>query len=209
MPPVEGVRKVEHTPPSSMFADRLVQCNGLHEAGFHQWVFRPGMLFGAVEIWWGQGGNRDRPHEGLDVCCYRDRRGRVHALDTAIRVPVMYEGEVAAILEDFLGLSVFVRHGIHDGEGRWLYTVYGHTGPVGGVRPGRTLEEGDVLGTLAGRRGGKTGAPPHLHLTVAWVQQSVSGEALDWETMADPRWALLLDPFDVASFEHVVLRNAA
>ncbi len=200
---------METHPPGSGFSDCLVRCNGLDEVGFRQWVFRPGMLVGSVEAWWGEGGVRVRPHEGLDVCYYRDTHGRVHGLNGAIRVPVMYDGDVAAIMNDFLGRSVFVRHAIHDSEGWRLYTIYGHTALCDGVRVGRTLEEGEVFATIAEPLGGKTGAPAHLHLSVAWVPQSVSGETLDWETIADPRRVRLVDPLQVAFFEYAVLRDTA
>lgn len=184
-------------------------CNRLDAVGFREWVFHPGMLFGALEMWWGRGGNRDRPHEGLDVRCYRDAGGRIHGLDGTIRVPVMYEGEIAAIRDDFLGRSVFVRHPIRDGGGRRLHTIYGHTAPDGDVRVGDALGEGEEFATVALTPAGKTSAPAHLHLTVAWVSPSVSGEALDWRTMGDARRVILLDPLRVASFPHAVLPDVS
>ncbi len=191
--------------PDSGFSGHLVTCNGLDAAGFREWVFCPGMLFGALGTWWGKGGDRDRPHEGLDVRCYRDARGGTHGLDGTIRVPAMYDGEIAAIRDDFLGSSIFVRHAIHDGEGRRLHTVYGHTAPGGGVRVGGGLREGEVFATLAEPLAVKTSAPAHLHLSVAWVPPSISGGALDWRTMADAQRVLLLDPLRVVSFPHAIL----
>jgi hypothetical protein len=185
-----------------------VTCNGLDSAGFREWVFHPGMLFGALVTWWGKGGGRDRPHEGLDVRRYRDARGRIHGLDGTIRIPVMYEGEIAAIRDDFLGRSVFVRHPIRDGEGRRLHTIYGHTAP-GGVRAGDALREGEVFATLAEPPAVSTSAPAHLHLSIAWVPPSIPGGALDWRTMGDARRVLLLDPLRVVSFPHAVLADAS
>jgi hypothetical protein len=117
----------------------------------------------------------------------------------------MYGGEVAVIRDDFLGRSVFVRHQIDNGEGRLLYTAYGHTSLGDGIRAGMTLDEGQVLGTVAAQPGGKTGAPAHLHLTVAWVPESLAASELNWRTIGDPIHAVLLDPLGVASLHYVVL----
>jgi hypothetical protein len=119
----------------------------------------------------------------------------------------MYHGEVAAIRDDFLGRSVFVRHPIDNGEGQLLYTVYGHTSPGDGMRAGRTLDEGEVLATVAAQPQGKTGAPAHVHLTVAWVPEALSVSELNWQTIGDPRRVVLLDPLRVASLQYAVLRD--
>jgi hypothetical protein len=199
---------MEHRPPPSTFGERLVTCNGLERSGFRQWVFLPGMLFGSLETWWGRRRTRQRPHEGLDLCLYRDQSGRVRSLGRSVAVPVIYGGEVTAVRQDFLGQSVFLEHAIHDGEGRRLFTAYGHVVPGEDIRVGRAVDEGDVVATLAEPRDGRSGAPTHLHLSVAWVRLSVPGEGLDWEMMADPRQATLLDPLDIASLDYVVVEDA-
>ena len=196
-------------PQDSGFSDGLVRCNGLSRAGFEEWVFYPGMLFEALETWWGKGGNRDKPHVGLDLRFYRDSRGSINALAAGARVPVMHDGEVAAIRDDFLGRSVYVQHAIQDSDGRRLYTIYGHTSPCDGVRVGGILEAGEVFATVADPLGRKTSAPAHLHLSVAWVPDSIPVEALDWKTIGDARRFLLLDPLQVASFKHAVLPGRA
>jgi len=191
-------------PPHSEFSACLVGRNGLEAAGFREWVFHPAMLFGALRTWWGGGADRDWPHEGLDICCYRDAHSLIHRLAARFRVPAMYEGEVAAIQDDFLGESIFVRHSARDGDGRVRHTVYGHTAPDGDVGVGAALKEGEVFATIA-EPCVKGGAPPHLHLTVAWVPPSDSHVALNWSAMSDARRVVLVDPLRVASFPHVVL----
>jgi hypothetical protein len=66
-----------------------------------------------------------------------------------------------------------------------------------------------VFATVANPLGRKTSAPAHLHLSVAWVPDSIPVEALDWKTIGDARRFLLLDPLQVASFKHAVLPGRA
>ena len=67
------------------------------------------MGFGATGKWWAEG-MRATPHNGLDMRLYEDADGREAALDEATLVPTMDDGEVVAIIRDFLGESVFVAH---------------------------------------------------------------------------------------------------
>ncbi len=53
-------------PQDSGFSDCLVRCNGLSRAGFEEWVFYPGMLFGALEAWWGKGPGDARRGSGCN-----------------------------------------------------------------------------------------------------------------------------------------------
>ena len=133
----EDRRSVEKT----SFSEQLLECNGLREAGFDQWAFSPGMLFKAPGKWWGDRGTRARPHEGIDLCLYTDETGRPFALDESTRIPVMFDGEIIKIEEDFLGQSVYVAHAIDDGHGRRLWTIYGHTRPADHIQPGDRLSE--------------------------------------------------------------------
>lgn len=92
----------------TLFSEHLVTCNSLRQAGLEQWAFYPGMLFGATEKWWGDRGRRPRPHEGIDLCLYTDKAGRAFRLHESSRIPVMLDGEIVKIEEDFLGKSVYL-----------------------------------------------------------------------------------------------------
>ena len=198
----------ESIPRASEFGERLARCNALYGLGFEEWVFYPGMLFRALGTWWGNGGNRRRPHEGLDVCLYRTKDRKVHRFDEKTRIPVMYEGEVVKIGDDFLGRSVYISHSIYDSHGRQLLTIYGHTRPHDGIHPGRVLSEEDVLGAIAdpGKRRGEI--PPHIHISVAWVPRSLCYEKFDWETIGDPGIVALLNPLDVIACRYSILEDA-
>jgi murein DD-endopeptidase MepM/ murein hydrolase activator NlpD len=188
-------------PPSlskTRFTEFLVQENSLDECGFVEWIFYPGMLFNELEKWWGdKKGKRDRPHEGLDLFLYRDQRDRILHLDKKTRVPVMYDGVVVSILNDFLGKSLIMEHGFADGDNRKFCTIYGHTNPYDGIHVGRVVRQGDVIATLADAGKSKAGISTHLHISVGWIFKSISYDRLDWETIGAPDAMTLLDPLNV------------
>jgi len=186
------------------FSENLIKRNDLDKLGFDRWVFYPGMLFGARERWWGSGGSRDRPHEGLDLCFYRGIDGQDHSLGEGTQIPVIYEGEVIKIDDDFLGKSVYVCHDIYDGRGNRLFTIYGHTRPGAHIRTGKCLDEGELFAVIANKGGIKAGAPPHLHISIAWVPKSVSNERIDWSKIGDPDMVVLLDPLKIISGRYTV-----
>jgi len=54
----------------------LSEENALDQSRFESWIFCLGMLFNSPDKWWGDHGSRDYPHEGIDLCLYRDRSRR-------------------------------------------------------------------------------------------------------------------------------------
>jgi murein DD-endopeptidase MepM/ murein hydrolase activator NlpD len=187
------------------YSRQLVECNGLGEAGFARWTFHPGMLFRAQEKWWGDWGRRPTPHEGIDLVLYTDEPGRLLELDESTRIPVMFDGEVVKIEKDYLGQSVYVDHGIDDGHGRRLWTMYGHTRPADHVRPGERVRRGEVIARLTKKKTKTTGPRPHLHLTMTWVSQERALGELRWETLHDPEIAVLFDPLHALGCPYRIL----
>ena len=185
---------VKYPAQKTLFAEQLVNCNGLRQAGFEQWAFYAGMLFGAKEKWWGDRGLRPRPHEGIDLCLYTDKAGRPFRLVESSRIPVMLDGEIAKIEEDLLGDSVYVGHPIDDGRGRRLWTVYGHTNPAEHIAPGRRVQQGEIIATLTMVDGRTSTLFAHLHLSMAWVSTAIALHEINWETLHDPGISVLLDP---------------
>ena len=188
-------------PPSlllpSAFSAQLISWNALDAQGFSTWDFLPGMRFGERAAWWRGGDERANPHEGLDIRGFLTGDGRRLPLGAGARVPVLWGGEVVSIAPDFLGASVFVAHERQDSEGRRLHSVYGHVEPRPGLTGGTLLRDGDEVGTIADPAGRGTAVPPHLHLTVALMCGGIVPENLDWNTMRDRGWVLLLDPLPI------------
>ena len=186
------------------FSDDLIRENRLKERGFAEWVFHPGMLFDAGEKWWGDRGNRKKPHEGLDLSLFRDKFGHIYELDSTTKIPVIYNGEVVEIEDDFLGQSVFVRHNISDADQNWLHTIYGHTTPLDNVRIGRILVAGEVFANMADTSGNKTQAPSHLHISVVWIPESIAQEGITWKKISDNCAVMLLDPLKIIDCKYVI-----
>ena len=183
--------------PATDFDRRLIAGNGLAEVGFSRWVFYPGMLFDSSEKWWGQGGRRTRPHEGLDICLFMDAGDTIFRIDQGAQIPALYAGRVVSIIEDYVGKSLFVRHGVHDTHGRQLYTIYGHTDPSGHCAAGLDVHAGDIIAVIADFA--RKGAPmlPHVHLSLAWITQQFPQGKLTWEALSGPLRGALVNPLDI------------
>jgi murein DD-endopeptidase MepM/ murein hydrolase activator NlpD len=176
------------------FTEVIIRENALDERGFEEWIFFPGMLFNALDKWWADQGKRKKPHEGLDLCLYRDRRNRVHRLDEKTKIPAMYDGVVVRIVNDFLGKSVIIEHALSDSDNGKFCTIYGHTNPHAGLRVGRIVKQGDIIATLADSGKSKANILPHLHISLGWKSGFISYDEFDWETMGVTDTLTLLDP---------------
>ncbi|OQD45743.1 hypothetical protein BIY37_06760 [Candidatus Brocadia sapporoensis] len=186
--------KLKYALRKSRFNEFLIKHNGLDKSGFLEWVFCPGMLFNDQNKWWGSGGIRQRPHEGLDLCFYRDKAGQNHCLSEKTGIPVLYDGEIVGIHDDFLGKSLFVSHDIFDDHGNRLHTIYGHTNPYRGVKAGRVFREGEIIAAIADAKRKNVQIASHLHISVAWLPSSFPYEKLDWKAMNNDRVVTLYDP---------------
>ena len=189
------------------FNEFLIRENALNKRGFKEWIFYPGMLFNAPDKWWGDRGKRDRPHEGLDLCLYRDRWDRILALDEKTKIPVMYAGTVVGVVNDFLGKSVIVEHGLRDKDNRRFCTIYGHTNPSVDIHVGRIVKEGDIIATLADSNRLKADIFAHLHISIGWASEVVSYDKFDWETIGASNTLTLRDPLPIIDWHYRTLEG--
>ena len=187
------------------FTQWLIRENGLDEPGLKEWIFCPGMLFHALCKWWGDKGPRNTPHEGLDMFLYRDRQGRIVRLDEKTRIPVMFDGVVVGIINDFLGSSVVVEHAFPDSDTERVCTIYGHTNPLKDIHIGRGVKQGDIMGTLANPGQSGFNLMPHLHISVGWASKPISYDRLNWDTIGTSGTLTLLDPLDIINWQYQVL----
>jgi hypothetical protein len=183
----------------SRFTEFLVRENGLDEPGFQEWIFYPGMLFNAMDKWWGNQGKRERPHEGLDLYLYKDRKDKILHLDDKTKTPVMYDGVVVRVMDDFIGKSVVVEHRLLDNDYRRCCTIYGHTRLPRGLNVGRIVKAGESLATLARPNKSQNNIPPHLHISLGLLSKKITYETLDWKTMSTLKLLKWVDPLQVIS----------
>lgn len=170
------------------YADKLARANG-YNAG--RWLAVPGMGFGDEARWWGDCGPRGEPHNGVDFREYEYATGGIVCLGAGSVVPVLREGEVVAVIKDFLGHSVFVSHGPAGGGGggEVLLSACGHIMTAAGVEPGLLLRASDMLGRVSEYE--DMPVPAHLHLSLLIVAEGTELSSLRWaglETRGDVRF---------------------
>jgi hypothetical protein len=145
------------------------------ESGFESWNFHRGMFFGDHAEWWGDGNRRRTLHEGIDFAeGYQPDLTR-RSIPEGTPVRALADGEIVAILDDYLNKTVVVSHQkIRNGEGDSFFTFYSHIHPAGNTL--RPVAQGQELGHVATSR--NVGAPAHLHLTGAWIPESIHASAI-------------------------------
>lgn len=184
------------------FTEMLIEENAPDLNGFDRWIFCEGMLFSSPDKWWGDYGRRDFPHEGIDLCLYRDTAGRIRRMDQKIRIPVMYAGTVKAMFKDYLGKAVIIEHQIPpNGSGR-LITFYAHTNPDRDIGVGMVMKAGDILGSMADTGHSKARIIPHLHFSLGLSTKSFSYDGLVWNTIRKPEMMALVDPLPVIDWPY-------
>jgi murein DD-endopeptidase MepM/ murein hydrolase activator NlpD len=187
----------------SHFTEFLAARNKLDLAA---WAFLPGMLFMAPDKWWGDRGRRALPHEGVDLCFYADPSGKIMSIGEGTGIPVMFGGVIARIIDDFLGESVMVAHGLPGkGQGTFL-TIYGHTAPVTGLRAGDEVRPGDVIATVASVKHPNATVRPHLHVSAGTLPGRVPAESLDWSNMGQA--LALTDPLALIADHYRLIDQA-
>jgi murein DD-endopeptidase MepM/ murein hydrolase activator NlpD len=150
------------------------------ESGFKCWIFLPGMLFGSRIEWWGDRCRRRTEHEGLDFATGILNNGDICSIPEGAPVRALADGEVAAVLDDFIRKTVAVRHSaIRRGNGDIFHTLLSHIQPQ--VRLLETVAKGQIIGRVG--KSAKAGAPAHLHLSGAWIPRSIAAHEIRMEHM--------------------------
>jgi len=181
----------------SRFTEMLIEENALDQSGFENWIFCNGMLFNSPNKWWGDHGLRDYPHEGVDLCLYRDRSQKICRIDEKTRIPVMQSGMIKAMFKDYLGQAIIIEHEKIEGSIGKFISAYAHTKPRAEIRVGVRVKEGDIMATLANTSHSKAHILPHLHFSLGHPSESISYEGFVWNTMRNPEEIILADPLPV------------
>lgn len=183
------------SPIKSKFFDYLLACNETALSGFKSWLFQPGMAFNSGETWWGEKRPRPTPHEGIDLCCFKDGVGQFRQVGPDLQIPATFAGQILKLGRDFLGKSIYLGHEIQAADGRQLCTAYGHTRPLVSLRVGQPVAAGEIIAALAA--GKKTRVPSHLHLTLAWIPVAIDPDRLDWQNLGRDPAITLIDPLSI------------
>ena len=176
---------------SSSFFRTFLNLNHLADEG-SGWLFLPGMRFEDTQAWW-KDGPRHSPHEGIDLLYLADRTGQRRALPEQTLIPPLWDGEVVAVFEDFLGSTVAVRHPVMDGQGWRLISLYAHVHPLVGC--GVQVSAKEPLAEVArGKVRGSSAPPDHLHLSLGWLAPGWSPTELSWPGLWSNPGIRLIDP---------------
>ncbi|MGB5986801.1 MAG: M23 family metallopeptidase, partial [Desulfobacterales bacterium] len=167
--------------------------------------FHPGMLFKSPRKWWGDGGQRDFPHEGIDFCLYQDSSGNLKRLGPETRIPVLHDGVVRRVFADYLGQTLLVEHEPSPSEAGKRISFYAHIRPLNGVKPGVRLKQGDPLATIADTRRSKAKILPHLHYSLGAASAGLVYDGFVWNHMRNPDWVKLLDPLPLLDWRHRIV----
>lgn len=177
--------------PDSQFFTHILNLNHLAEA-CTDWHFLPGMLFEDTQAWW-KPGPRQTPHEGIDLLFLTDRDGQRQELPEQALVPPLWDGEVIAVFDDFLGSTVVMRHPVMDGQGWRLISLYGHVRSL--VECGEEVRARESLAEVAcGKARGASAPPDHLHLSLGWLAPGWSVAELNWPGLWSNPGIRLIDP---------------
>jgi murein DD-endopeptidase MepM/ murein hydrolase activator NlpD len=160
---------------------------------FQDWVLLPGMRFQDNRLWWGNQKKRSSPHEGVDFYQYRTCSGEIRQISPKLCIPALLDGEVIKIQKDFLGYSVYMRHTTQLKENVTLYSILSHIRSASLLYPGLNVRAGEIIGYLDIVFKDSL-VPMHLHLSLAWVQNRVSPEALSWKLLNNPDLVTFINP---------------
>jgi len=189
----------------SRFTEMLIKENALDQSGFERWIFCHGMLFNSPDKWWGDHGLRDYPHEGIDLCLYKDQVNSIRRINEKTRIPVMQDGVVKAMFKDYLGKSLIIEH-VHSGNDTIRFiSFYAHTNPRPEIKDGAVVKEGDVIATLADTSNSKSNIIPHLHFSLGLPSKSFSYDGFVWNTIRKPEMITLLDPLSIIDWPYQML----
>ena len=194
----------ERIPPSN-FISRLVDINHLSTLGFERFIFFPGMLFNSKEKWWGRSGFRPTSHEGVDLCFFAGKGGAGFRLDETVRVPMVYDGIIVHMMDDFFGKTVVTRHDFGDAGNGPVLSLYGHVHPDPRLKIGDRICRGDVFASIADTLGRSRLLPPHLHISLAKSRMLPQAERLTWEMLNQVDRSVFIDPMKALDADYSVV----
>ncbi|HSW39324.1 MAG TPA: M23 family metallopeptidase [Acidobacteriota bacterium] len=169
-----AIKTVKSRPPDAIlpFFDEWLK-RFADESGFDCWIFEPGMRFSARMEWWGDRNRRRTEHEGIDFAMGMIYGAGAGAVPEGTPVRAIADGRIVAILDDFLGKTIVVRHrGIADSDGNIFHTLLSHV-QIEQCRRG-PVSKGRILGRIGSA--GKSRVQAHLHLTGAWIPEAYADD---------------------------------
>jgi murein DD-endopeptidase MepM/ murein hydrolase activator NlpD len=195
---------IEELLTNSGFSESLIKINALEQNKFKEWIFTPGMLFSSMYKWW-NGGEREKPHEGLDLCFYADEEQRISRLQVNTKIPALLNGVVAAVIDDFLGKSVIIKHNIPACYETVFCSIFGHVITEKKINAGTVVKQGEVIASLVSTERSKAKVFPHLHISLGYIKEDIQFNKLNWTIISDPEIFSLVDPINITESKYHIM----
>lgn len=173
------------------FLRSLQDCNNLDT--LQGWVFHDGMHFSDSCQWWNKTKKRPHPHEGVDLVYYLNNTGKQHFFPPGTLIPAITDGIVVHDHQDFLGQTLYIQHEQFQQNSKTLYSLYAHIA-INDKLPERVTKHSH-LGVIA-EVSDSSPVPPHLHLSMAWIDNLLKINTINWNNIADHESICLLDPMN-------------
>jgi hypothetical protein len=191
--------------PKSEFVSHLIRINKLDACDFDRFIFFQGMLFGSEKKWWGKKGVRGSTHEGLDLCFFANTGNENFRLDETVNVPMLYDGVIEHITDDFLGKTVITSHCFEGEDQSALLSLYGHLNPDKNLQIGDDIKEGQVFAKIGGFEHQNKILLPHLHISLAKPDLLPPANRLEWEFLNTVDRDVFIDPLYAISPKYTVI----
>ncbi|MBC2714275.1 MAG: M23 family metallopeptidase [Desulfobacteraceae bacterium] len=193
--------------PQSKFVSYLIRINKLNACDFDRFILFQGMMFGSEKKWWGTKGIRRSLHEGLDLCFFTNTRNEYFRLDETVKVPMLYDGRVEHITEDFLGKTVITSHCFDDPDQPALLSLFGHLNPGKNLKIGDEIKQGQVFAKISGFENKKQILLPHLHISLTKSDLLPPANCLEWEFLNRVDRSVFMDPLKAISPKYSIIEH--
>jgi hypothetical protein len=170
---------------------RFQSCNQI--TSLHSFLFMKGMHFSDLYQWWNIKKKRTCYHEGLDIATFLDYSATIQFFPAKTLVPVLLSGVAVHKHRDFLGHTLYVRHNQVRQQTKVLHSLYAHIDMADDS--GETIRSEAIIGSLSKVASPKT-IFPHLHVTIAWIEENLKLEGISWDNISDHPGIQLVDPIN-------------
>ncbi len=176
------------------FLRTLQDCNNLDTLQY--WIFHDGMHFSDSCQWWNRTKKRPCPHEGLDLVYYLNSAGKQHFFQPGTLIPAIFDGIVVHDHQDFLGQTLYIQHEQFQQNSKTLYSIYAHIA-INNKLPQKIVRYSPI-GVIA-EVPDSSPVPSHLHLSMAWIENTLNINSINWNNIANHESVRLVDPLEFVS----------
>lgn len=106
-------------------------------------------------------------------------------------IPAIFDGIIVRDHQDFLGQTLYIQHEQFQQNSKTLYSLYAHIA-INDKLP-KKIARDMPIGVIA-EVPGLSPVPPHLHLSMAWLENTLDTTSINWNNIASHESVHLVDP---------------